>query len=58
MGSPEQSSLSFTQSLKLFITQMHDCGFGLIADFNKHLKVTLLLNSNNTASLDQTSGAQ
>ena len=27
---PEWSSLSLTTSLKLFITQMHDCGFGLI----------------------------
>ena len=27
---PELSSLSLTTSLKLFITQIHDCGFGLI----------------------------
>ena len=26
----EQSSLSLTRSLKLFITQMHNCSFGLI----------------------------
>ena len=30
MISPEQSSLSFTSSLKLFITQIYDQSFGLI----------------------------
>ena len=33
---PEQSSLSLTTSLKLFITQMHDCGFGLIGPRQVH----------------------
>ena len=33
---PEQSSLSLTTSLKLFITQMHDRGFGLIGPRQVH----------------------
>ena len=33
---PKQSSLSLTTSLKLFITQMHDCGFGLIGPRQVH----------------------
>ena len=33
---PEQSSLSLTTSLRLFITQMHDRGFGLIGPHQVH----------------------
>ena len=33
---PEQSSLSLTTSLKLFITQMHDRSFGLIGPCQVH----------------------
>ena len=33
---PEQSSLSLTTSLKLFITQMHDRSFGLIGPRQVH----------------------
>ena len=33
---PEQSPLSLTTSLKFFITQMHDCGFGLIGPRQVH----------------------
>ena len=46
---PEQSSLSLTTSLKLFITQMHDYGFGLIgprqvhAEYKMHTCRTLVL---------------
>ena len=33
---PEQFSLSLTTSLRLFITQMHDHGFGLIGPHQVH----------------------
>ena len=36
VGSPDKSSLSLTRSLKLFITQMHDRGFGLIGHRQVH----------------------
>ena len=35
-SSPEQFSLSLTRSLKLFITQMHDCGFSRIQNVYMH----------------------
>ena len=35
---PEQSSLSLTTSLKLFITQMHGRGFGLIGPRQVHVE--------------------
>ena len=36
MSFPEYSSLSLTSSLKLFIIQIHDCGFGLIRPRQVH----------------------
>ena len=55
---PEQSSLSLTTSFKLFITQMHDCGFSLIGPRQVHVVRNQLQTFVNVSQKTETSTKQ